>query len=57
MRQFSCFRFLSVWKSKKYANCEPTTIWVRFAWRFARVCDNFTAAVVSELQRGPHIVL
>ena len=37
-------------------NLTVTTIGVRHVTRFARVCEIFTA-VVSKLQRGPHVVL
>jgi len=58
-RQFSCTRFLPVWKSKKHANREPNSYNHLGAFNvtcFARVCEIFTA-VVSELQHGPHVVL
>ena len=58
-RQFSCVRFLTVWKSEKYANREANSynhLNAFYLTCFARVCENF-AAVVSELQRGPHVVL
>jgi len=58
-RQFSCVRFLPVWKSKKHANREYNSynyLGAFYVTCFARVCEIFTA-VVSELQRGPHVVL
>jgi len=58
-RQVSCIRFLPVWKSKKYANREPNSynhLGAFYVTCFARVCEIFTA-VVSELQRGPHVLL
>jgi len=58
-RQFSCVRFLPVWKSKKLANREPNSYNYLDAFYvkcFARVCEIFTT-MVSELQRGPHVVL
>jgi len=48
-----------VWKSKKNANREPNSynhLGAFYVTCFARVCEIFPA-VVSELQRGPHIVL
>ena len=58
-RQFNCIRTLPVWKSKKHANREPNNcnyLGAFYVMCFARVCEIFTA-VVSELQRGPHVVL
>jgi len=58
-RQFSCVRFLPVWKSKKHANRESNSyshLGVFYVTYFACVCEIFTV-VVSELQRGPHVVL
>jgi len=40
----------------RFVNLTVTTIWVRSTWRVLLVCEIFTA-VVSELQRGPHVVL
>jgi len=57
-RQFSYVLFLSVWKSK-HANREPNSynhLGTFYLTCFARVCEIFTV-VVSELQRGPHVVL
>ena len=50
-RQFSCFRFLPVWKSKKHTNRERNSYNHLSAFNvmsFARVCEIVTA-VVSEL--------
>jgi len=58
-RQFSCVRFLPVWKSNKRANREPDScnhLGPFYVTCFARVCEIFTA-VVSDLQRDPHVVL
>ena len=58
-RLFSCLRFLPVWKSNKHANREPNSyshLGAFYVTCFACVCEIFTA-VVSELQRGPHVVL
>ena len=52
-------RFLAVWKSKKHANREPNSynhLGAFYVTCFSRVCEIFTV-VVSELQRGPHVVL
>jgi len=42
-RQFSCVRFLPVWKSKKHANREPNsyTIWMRSTIRVLLVCVRY----------------
>jgi len=43
-------------RNTRIVNLTVTTIWVRFnVTCFARVYEIFTA-VVSELQRGPHVV-
>jgi len=58
-QQFSCVRFLPVWKSKKHSNRESNSsnhLGAFYVTCFARVCETSTA-VVSELQRGPHVVL
>jgi len=59
MQRFRCIRFLPVWKSNKHANREPTTcnhLGAFYLMCFARVCE-ILQAVVSESQRGPHVVL
>ena len=61
MRQFSCFRFLPVWKSETNVNREPNShnhLGAFYVTCFARVCEIFTV-VESELQHqhGPHVVL
>ena len=58
MRRFRCVRFLAVWKSSKHVNREPSSCNHLGAFHlmcFARVYEIFTA-VVSESQRGPHVV-
>ena len=58
-RRFLYVWFFAVWKCKEHANREPSssTSWVRFTWRVLFcVCEIFTA-VVSEPQRGPHVLL
>jgi len=58
-RQFRCIRFFAVWKSNKHANRETSSCSHLSAFHltyFARVYELFTA-VLSESQRGPHVVL
>ena len=58
-RQVTCVRFLAVWKRKKHANRERNSyihLDSFYLTCFVRVCEIFTA-VVSELQRGHHVVL
>ena len=44
-------------RKTQIVNLTVTTIWVRFTWRVLLLVREIFTAVVSEMQRGPHIVL
>jgi len=55
----TCVRFLAVWKSYKHTNPESSScnhLGAFYLTCFARMCEIFTS-VVSESQRGPHVML